>query len=219
MYKTLTLIPFLLLGVQAKPKQPCLKCTPDSCARVALQTGLAAENPKDVCSAFMRTTVTPLTSYATVTQTAFQTFDVTDVLTKSIVDTATQTDTTRTTIAETSLATVTDVSTKTNTVDVTITNTATLTTTATQTSTCFVTTTLGVPNNPKRIKEGSSCVDNPSLRRAIAAGRRNLPDIPLPVSADSLPSRPTSAWTSLPIPAPAAAPACARPPSRHRSPA
>ncbi|KAK7967242.1 uncharacterized protein PG986_001519 [Apiospora aurea] len=38
-------------------------------------------------------------------------------------------------------------------------------------------------NSPKRIKQGS-CVDNPSLRRAIAAGRRNLPDMPLPVPMD-----------------------------------
>ncbi|KAK8008285.1 hypothetical protein PG991_010836 [Apiospora marii] len=181
MYKALALVPFLLLGgVQAKPKQPCLKCTPDSCALVALQTGLAAENPKDVCSAFMRTTVTPLTSYATVTATAFQTVEGTDILTKSIFDTATQTDSTSVTTSETSLTTVTDVATKTNSVAVTITETATLTTTATQTTTCFTTTTLGLPNPPKQIKQGS-CVDNPSLRRAIAAGRRN---VPVPVKAD-----------------------------------
>ncbi|KAK8035183.1 hypothetical protein PG993_010178 [Apiospora rasikravindrae] len=184
MYKTLAFVPFLLLGsVQAKPKQPCLKCTPDSCALVALQTGLAAEDPMDLCSAFMRTTVTPLTSYATVTATASQTVDVTEVLTKSIFDTATQTDTTSAITLETSFATVTDVATKTNSVDVTITNTETLTTTATQTSTCFVTTTLGVVNPPKAIKKGS-CVDNPSLRRAIAAGRRNFPDMPLPVDVN-----------------------------------
>ncbi|KAK8071794.1 hypothetical protein PG996_005142 [Apiospora saccharicola] len=93
MYKTLAVVPFLLLGgVQAKP---CLKCTPDSCYLVALETGVAGQNPKDECSAFMRTTVTPSTSYATVTATAFQTVDVTDVLTQSKFDTATETTATR----------------------------------------------------------------------------------------------------------------------------
>lgn len=53
-------------------------------------------------------------------------------------------------------------------------------TTATQTNTCFTTTTLGRPPPPKQIKQGN-CVDNPSLRRAIAAGRRN---VPVPVKAD-----------------------------------
>ncbi|KAK7985622.1 hypothetical protein PG988_003244 [Apiospora saccharicola] len=178
MYKTLAVVPFLLLGgVQAKP---CLKCTPDSCYLVALETGVAGQNPKDECSAFMRTTVTPSTSYATVTATAFQTVDVTDVLTQSKFDTATETDTTSTTTLETSFATVSDVATKTNSVVVTTTEIATLTTTATRIDTIFETRTLYPPAGKSKRKRAG--VVSPDLANLHVGGRRDVPlAVPLAV--------------------------------------
>ncbi|KAK8852114.1 hypothetical protein PGQ11_014593 [Apiospora arundinis] len=145
--KILAVAPFLLSGVQAKP---CLTCTPDSCYAAARQTGIPGLNAKEDCSAFMRTTITPATSYFTASVTAVQTFDVTDIFTTSNFDTATQTDTTSVTTSETSFSTISSIlATQTDNFAVTITQTETQTTTSTQTNTFFTTIT-GAPVPNKR---------------------------------------------------------------------
>ncbi|KAK6859550.1 hypothetical protein PG995_003186 [Apiospora arundinis] len=124
--KILAVAPFLLSGVQAKP---CLTCTPDSCYAAARQTGIPGLNAKEDCSAFMRTTITPATSYFTASVTAVQTFDVTDIFTTSNFDTATQTDTTSVTTSETSFSTISSIlATQTDNFAVTVTQTETQTT-------------------------------------------------------------------------------------------
>ncbi|KAK8062590.1 hypothetical protein PG997_014687 [Apiospora hydei] len=176
MYKTLALVPFLLLGGRVVEAKPCLTCTPDVCYQVAHNTDVPGQNPKEDCSAFMRTTVTPSARYATVTVTAVQTLGVTDSFTDTEIGTATQTDTATDTTAETSVATVVSEITETNTVAVTITETATRTTTGTETTTIVITSTEVPFFDPKDMKR-SNVVDNPDLRRALGSLGKDLPPL------------------------------------------
>ncbi|KAK8044129.1 Major facilitator superfamily transporter [Apiospora rasikravindrae] len=116
MYKSLTLIPFLLLGgnVLAAPQATNPgRCTRDACLQVAAQSG------RQDCPNVLATTVTPATSFATVTTTQTRTIGTTQTLTATQVNTATTTLNVVTTAVATT--TVTSTSTEVDTVTVTVT--------------------------------------------------------------------------------------------------